>query len=63
MIKYFNEVIICNQLTKKNKELEQELVKLKRDYNDLEYKYNGLLECKRDIYKKYQESIIRKNTR
>ena len=58
-----NEVIICNNLTKKNIELEQELEKLKKEYNDLEYRYNGLLECKTDIYKKYQQSIISKNSR
>ena len=60
MIKYFNEVIICNVLNKENTELKRELEKLKRDYNDLEYKYNGLLECKNDIYRKYQENIINK---
>lgn len=62
MIKYFNEVIICNQLTKRNKELEQDLEKLKREYNDLEYKYESVLESKNDIYRKYQEYIIKEKS-
>lgn len=60
MLKYFNEVIICNQLTKKNEELKKEIDKLKEDYNELEYKYNGLLHFKKDIYTKYQDTIISK---
>ena len=59
MIKYFNEVIICNVLNNENNELKREIEKLKREYNELEYKYNGLLECKNDIYRKYQETIIK----
>lgn len=62
MIKYFNEVIICNQLTKRNKELEQDLEKLKREYNELEYKYESVLESKNDIYRKYQEYIIKEKS-
>jgi cell division protein FtsB len=60
MLKYFNEVIICNQLTKENEELKKENIKLKEDYNELEYKYNGLMDFKKDIYKKYQDTIIHK---
>lgn len=62
MIKYFNEIIICNQLTKRNKELEQDLEKLKREYNELEYKYESVLESKNDIYRKYQEYIIKEKS-
>jgi hypothetical protein len=66
MYKYFNEVIVCNQLSKENKDIKKELdkskinfVKLKKEYNDLQYKYDGLLECKNDIYTKYQNSIVK----
>jgi hypothetical protein len=59
MYKYFNEVIVCNQLSKENKDIKKELDKLKKEYNDLQYKYDGLLECKNDIYTKYQNSIVK----
>jgi len=61
MYKYFNQLVICNELDKSNKELLKELETIKKDYNDLEYKYNGLLECKNEIYTKYQDTIIRKD--
>jgi len=61
MYKYFNEIVICSQLNKENECLKKEVDKLKKQNRDLEYKYEGLLECKTDIYKKYQDLII-KNT-
>jgi predicted nuclease with TOPRIM domain len=61
MLKYFNEIVICNSLDKENKELKEKLNRLQQDYNDLEYKYNGVLDCKKEIYTKYQDTIIRKD--
>ena len=72
MLKYLNEMIICNcltdirenkvfcnQLTKENNELKKEVLKLKEDYKDLENKYNSVQFSKKDIYTKYQNNIIK----
>ena len=67
MFRYFDKFVICNELETTNKKLKEEIEELKIANEianeiakeDLQYKYNGLLECKTDIYTKYQDNIIR----
>ena len=61
MFKYYNELIICNQLNNKNREQEELIKQLQKEKKELQYKYDGLLECKNDIYTKYQDTIISKS--
>ena len=66
MFRYLDKFVICNDLENQNKKLKEEIEELKRSRDeviakqkDLQYKYNGLLECKEEIYTKYQDTIIR----
>ena len=59
MYKYFNQLVICNELDKRNKEQEIIIKNLQKQVEDLQYKYDGLLTCKKEIYKNYQDSIVK----
>jgi len=59
MYKYFNSLVICNELDKRNKEQEIMIKELQKQLNELQYKYEGLEMCKREIYNKYQNSIVK----
>ena len=61
MYRFFNDLAMCGDLNKATECLTKEVDELKKQNSDLEYKYEGLLECKTDIYHKYQDIII-KNT-
>lgn len=61
MIKYFSNLCDCNELHNKNKIQEEHIRKLQKQLEELQYKYDGVELCKKEVYDKYKECIIRKS--
>ena len=59
MYKYFNHIVICNELHKQNKEQEEEIERLKKELKDLQYKYDGVDIGLKEIYDNYKKSVIK----